>query len=138
MAHYSGQALYVEFAGVDCSADYRALDVSREYKIENTTAGADVDESHILLTRSAEFELTYLDETAAGTAIQRALYEGAQGTLVYGPQGTAAGLPKFSCSATVTSVSPGYNYDKAVERKVKLVKNGVWLDNYDISGDVFP
>lgn len=141
MAHYSGKKLYLEFDGVALSADHRGLDVSRAAKTDDTTAGADEAESHIVLTTSASFDLTLLDDDGSGgDDIRAALIEGAQGLFVFGPQGNEAGKPCYSCQATVTSVSVSYPYDKSVEVKATLTRNGDWVQNYDVDPltGVFP
>lgn len=139
MAHFSGQALYVEFNGVPIHANHRGLSTSGGAKIEDTTAGADTAESHIVLTTNATFDLTLLDDdAAAGDTIRAELLEGAQGVLTYGPRGNAAGKPKYSCNATITAVAPDYPYDGVVELKVTFTRNGDWLANYDADPtDVF-
>lgn len=132
MAHYSGKQLYVSFKGTAISGDHRGMDVASGVKIEDTTAGADVAESHIVLTTNATIDLTILDlDGAPGQAIRTLLVEGATGELLYGPEGNAATKPKFGCQATVTSVNKGYPYDGAVELKVTFTRNGDWTFNHD-------
>lgn len=139
MPHYSGQALFIEFSGVEIHGDHRGLDVSGAMKIEDTTAGADVAESHIGLTSSATIDLTVLDDDgAAGDAVRAVLVEGTEGVLTWGPEGGTVGKPMYSCNATVTSENKSYPYDGAVEVKVTFTRNGDWLANYDADAlDVF-
>lgn len=132
MAHFSGKELYMEFNGVQLSGDHRSLTVSRSASTANTTAGADTAESHIVLTTSATFDITILDDTsAAGDDVRGALFEGAEGTFTFGPQGNVAGKPKYSCGASVTSVQISYPYDNVVEIQATLTRNGDWIANYD-------
>lgn len=138
MAHYTGKDLYIEFGGQAVGdSEYRSLSVDRQIDTVEVSAGADTDKSYLTTLRDASFSLTYVDENASGTLVNQALYEGAYGTLVWGPQGTASGKPKFSCAAWVTSVSAGMEYNAEVTRDVSLQKDGDWIENYDISGDVW-
>ena len=138
MAHYSGKDVYVKFGTTVVGTDQRSLDVKDSIQLIPTTAGADTDESHITGVAKADITLKLLDENTTGTAIKQTLYRGAAGTLEFGPQGTAAGKPKYSCLATVVNVAIAYPYDKAVEYTVSMTKNGAWVANNDISQSVYP
>lgn len=132
MAHYSGQALYIEFGGVPIYANHRGLSTSGGAKIEDTTAGADTAESHIVLTTNETADLTVLDDdAAAGDTIRAVLRPGAQDVLTYGPEGNGAGKPKYSYNATITAASTDFPYDGVVEIKCTFTRNGDWLANYD-------
>ena len=137
MAHYTGKDLYIEFAGVAFNTDYRSLNVDRQIDTVEVSAGADTDKSYLTTLRDATFSVTYVDENGSGTAINGALYEGAYGTLTWGPEGTASGKPKFSCPAWVTSVSAGLEYATEVTRDISLQKDGDWIENFDLSGDTW-
>lgn len=137
MAHYTGKDLYIEFAGESFNTDYRSLSVDRQIDTVEVSAGADTDKSYLTTLRDATFSVTYVDENASGTVVNATLYEGAYGTLTWGPEGTASGKPKFSCAAWVTSVTAGLEYATEVTRDVSLQKDGDWIENYDLSGDTW-
>lgn len=138
MAHFTGSAAYLEFRGIELNTDYRNFDGDRSIDKSETTAGADTDKSYLPTIRDGTMKMTFVqDSAAAGTAVVRNLYEGAEGTLTWGPQGTATGAPKYSCVAFVESLSTPLKYNEATLRDVTWQKNGEWLLNYDISGSVW-
>ncbi len=94
MAHYSGGDLYIIFAGVVVDTDFRSFNWDDSIDLVEFTAGADTDKSYGTTLRDCSGGLSYVVENgAAGTAIDGALYIGAQGTLEWGPEGTASGKP---------------------------------------------
>ena len=135
--HYTGKNLYITFGGTVVSGDQRTLSKNGSVDTVDTTAGADTDKSYALTLRDATFEITILDNAGDGSTIRRALAEGNSGTLVYGPEGTVAGKPKYECYAYVTSFNTEYPYAGEVEFQVSLQKSGAWTYNYEISGSTF-
>ncbi|NLE57783.1 MAG: hypothetical protein GX616_05440 [Planctomycetes bacterium] len=113
------------------------MDVDEQINTIDTTAGADTDESHITGTKSCSISATFLCNGTAGSAIAAALATGSSGTLTWGPLGTAAGMPKYSCIATVASNNDSYPYDGEVEFDVEFTKNGDWISNYKHSGSTY-
>jgi hypothetical protein len=105
----------------------------------DTTAGTARDKSHILTLRGASFSYSGLQKVGSGGSAERtALALGASGTLIYGPEGTAAGKPKYSCVASLTSISATHPYDGVVELSFDLEKNGNWLAHFEHLASVFP
>lgn len=137
MAHYTGKNLYVEYGGVDISGDYRSLNVDRSVSTYDATAGSDEDTSHLIGVRSATATLQVIVENTSGTAIRHVLHEGASGTLIWGPEGTATGKPKYGFLATTTSMADQIPYDDTVSFSATLEKNGAWLFNFDSDADTF-
>lgn len=136
---YVGDEKYISFAGVEVQSDTRNLSESDSYDTADTTAGSERDKSHALTLRAVSFELEFVEKVgSAGSATRAALRNGRQGTLTYGPEGTAAGKPKYSCLASVISVQRDLPYDDTVVRSVTLERNGAWLYHYEDSGSVFP
>lgn len=140
MGAYSGQNLYVEFGGVDISLDFRTFSWDDQYNDADSTAGGDVDEEHILTTRSVEFSFAGVQQTAdgsGGSAVRNAIRNGAQDTIIVGPEGTAAGKPKYSCVASVTGNSISYPYADVVTIDATFKRNGAWIEHYEDSGDTW-
>ena len=138
MAHFAGDAAYIEFAGIELNTDYRNFDGDRSIDKSETTAGADTDKSYLPTIRDGTFKMTFVqDNSASGTAVVGTLYEGSEGTLIWGPEGTATGKPKYSCVAFVESLSTPLKYNEATMRDVTFQKNGSWLLNFEISGSVW-
>lgn len=138
MSHFTGSAAYIEFRGVAMNTDYRNFDPDRKIDKTETTAGADTDKSYLPTIRDGTVKMTFVqDNSAAGTAVVRNLYEGAAGTLRWGTEGTATGMPKYECEAFVESLTAGLKYNEATLRDVTWQKTGAWISNYDISGSVW-
>jgi len=137
MGAYTGKNLYITFGGTVVSGDQRTLSKNGSVDTVDTTAGADTDKSYELTLRDATFDITILDNGGDGSAVRAALYEGNSGTLIYAPEGTAVGKPKYECYAHVTSFNTSYPYDGEVEFQVSLQKSGAWTYNYEISGSTF-
>lgn len=136
---YSGDALYISWRGTAVQADYRSFSPDESMDTADVTAGADVDRSHVPTLRSVSFSLELMQTVgSAGSAIRAQFATGLQGTLIYGPEGTAAGKPKYSCLATVTAYSVDHTYDDAVTMSVTLERNGAWIANFEHLGSVFP
>lgn len=141
MAHYVGNGLYAHFVysggTVVLNTDYRTLDDNRTIENVDTSAGADTWKSHVVTLRDGTIDFTYVDDNSAGTAIKRALVIGTAGTLVYGPQGTAVGMPKYASPVTVMDVQRPYKFNEAVITTVKFQRNGAPTLDYDSNGDVW-
>lgn len=139
MAHASGSALYATFGGTVISGDQRKIDWESSVSLIDTTAGADVAESHVKGTSSATINIEWLEDSlvAAGSATARALAEGNSGTLTWGPRGTATGNPKYTCVATVDTNGQDAPYDDVLMKKASLTRNGDWIANFDTLGSVY-
>jgi hypothetical protein len=141
MAHYTGKNLYIEWRGVDLTtqAQYRSLSVENSVDTVEVSAGNDTDKSFLTTLRDATFTLTIVDDTNAhGGTVRREFAIDQYGTLVYGPEGTETGMPRFECAAWVTSVTAGVEYATEVTREISLQKDGAWIENNDLdAADVF-
>ena len=138
MARYTGKDLYIMFKGILITGDQRTFDVNRNIDMVDMSAGSDTDRSHLTTLADADFALSLLDDRdAAGSATITALALGQAGTLTYGPQGTAVGLPKYECQATVLSQNLSFPFDGEVELNATLQKNGTWALNFEDSGSVW-
>lgn len=138
MAHFTGADLYITFGGIALHADYRTLSVDESTGTADTTAGTDEYQSHVITTKSVEMSLTLLyDNATAGTAAATALANGKQGTLEWGPEGTATGKPKYTIPATVTSFSKSIEYEAEVTYDVTLTGNGAFTNHFELSGSTW-
>ena len=139
MAHYTGKDVYISYKGTAVSGDQRTMSVNESMDTAETSAGADTDRSYLATLKDAKFDITVLDNGTAGSAIRALLAVGtAAGTLLYAPNGTAAGMPRYRCQAFVTSFTVDYPYDGEVEIEVEWQRSGAWTYNYEVSGSVFP
>lgn len=137
MSHYTGKNFYSTFDGGVIGTDYRSVSVDRSVDTAEVTAGADTDKSYIPTLRDATGSITLVDNGVDSAAIYQALYEGAQGTLSWGPEGTATGKPKYTAVVIITSVSTPIEYNAEVIREYSWQKTGAWVDNYDIDASTW-
>lgn len=116
MAAFTGGALYVSFGGTVLNADYRSFEPEGEIGLEDGSAGADVGRTFKKTLKDGNASLTLRSIAGtAGTAKWVSLYEGAEGTLVWGPEGTATGASKGSVYAIIENRSNPQEYDQVAE-----------------------
>jgi hypothetical protein len=113
MAEYVGSSLYMTFAGTVLSGDYRSFNTNETIDQVDATAGSDTSKSFVVTTRDATASASLVDQSA-GTALWNSLVPGASGTLIWAPEGTAAGKPKYTALAHVTSRGRETAYDGLV------------------------
>ena len=135
---YTGEDLYVSFQGVEISTDIRSFSVSQSTDIVEITAGDDASKGYIARLKNVTLSTTILQQgLAGGTAIRAAVQNGASGTLIYGPEGTASGKPKYTVLAIVTGNNPSMPYNDLVAMDISWQMNGAYIENYDTDGDTF-
>jgi len=136
---YTGDGLYISLGGQVISADYKSLGVSESVDTVDVTAGSSRDRAHIPTVRSVEFNFEAFQVIGLnGTALRAKFATGVQGELIYGPEGTAAGKPKYACLVTVTSSEVTYPFDGDISLSATLMRNGAWTANFEHSASVFP
>jgi len=136
---YTGNLLYISFGAVVISTDYKSLGVSESMDTVDVTAGSSIDRTHIPTLRAVEFSLDAFQVIGLnGTALRAKFATGVQGELIYGPEGTAAGKPKYACLVTVISSDVTYPFDGDISLSATLMRNGAWTANFDHSASVFP
>ena len=135
---YTAETLYISYRGVVVDVDFRSMSVTESVDTVDSSAGVSRARTHIQTLNNAEFTIEYLEQlTTAGSAIRAALRLGADGTLIYAPEGTAVGKPRYSCIATVTGVDRSYPYDEIVSVSANLLRNGNWIAHYEQLNSVF-
>lgn len=107
MARYNGNNAFVEWDGVDISP-FWAGEVDMETSVEtvDTTSGAGVTgRQRAAGLQDSSFSITvrYDDEDLSDYVGK--MKPGTTGTLVYGPEGNAAGKPRFACEMILTSIT---------------------------------
>lgn len=136
---YTGEALVITYDAVVISADFLRLVVDDSIATVDITAGNQRDRAHIPTTRHVIFRLDLLQQAKnpTGTAIRQALRVGNQAELVYAPEGTAIGKPKYACVATVTACKITYPFEDVVRMEVELRRDGAFSAHYEDLGSVF-
>ena len=116
MARYTGKAMYIKWTysggDVPLDADFKALDVTGSVKKIDLTAGHDTHATYTPGVLDHVISLSALDvDTSQGTLVEAACKEGTEGTLEWGPLGTATGNPKHTVAAFVTSHKVSWKND---------------------------
>lgn len=129
MTKYSGAALHLEFGGTNISATRRTLDMTHNMETADSTAGADSYRNFVTTVKMIEASAEILSHThsTGGSAQVAALQAGALGTLIWAPEGTATGKPKWGFYAMLSEISPSYPFDDVVVYKAKWVMAGTAL-----------
>lgn len=136
---YTGETLAVTFGGVAIQADFLRFVVDDSIATVDITAGSNKDRAHITSTRQVVFRLDILQQakSTSGTPIRQALRVGNRAELVYAPEGTAAGNPKYACYATVTACKITYPFEDVVRMEVELRRDGAFTAHFEDLGSVY-
>ena len=126
MAKYRGSALIAVWiwpgGTLILQGAYESLETNFEIELLDVSSGSDTDREYIPGLRKGGITYKTFDDTA-GTATVVAFREGTFGTLLWGPQGTVAGLPKYGCAAFVRSAKTPLPFDKPAELEIALEKH---------------
>lgn len=126
MAAFTGRNLYLAFKGVAFQSDYRSFEPGGEIKVESASAGSDVPETYLTTLTDGKASLTM--RSIAGTAGTAkwitTLALGNEGTLEWGPQGTATGSLRNYVNALVLNKSSTEEYAGVTEWKVEWQYSG--------------
>lgn len=122
MARYTGPQLHLAFKGITISAiPWRTFEPGFEEEVADSSGGGDALRVYIKTLDKMEPTFTYVyDDNAAGTAAEAVLKVGNEGTLIWGPYGTATGRPKWGVVARVTQWNQTHQYDDVIETEVKF------------------
>lgn len=130
--------IYISFRGQAMRADYTNFSVSQKIDTVDVSAGVDDDKTYKPALKDVSFSLELYNTGTAGSAIQSALQpDGTEGTLIYGPQGTAAGKPKYECLAYSTGYDDSYPFADGAKISVTLQRSGAWTAHYEQLGSTF-
>jgi hypothetical protein len=129
VAKLSGKNLYVSFAGVALSGEQRSFDVTLSQETADSTAGADNYRNFVNTVKSIEasLEIVMKEHSTGGSAIKAALAAGAEGTLLWGPEGTATGKPKYGFYALISEASETIPFDDVWTKSVTFQNAGTAL-----------
>lgn len=137
--------LVIQWNGVNITDDMMNLEWSSKVDLVEKSAGQEGNKTYIAGRSDEDITLDFADSGtvpvaagAAGGTVARLMYRGNTGTLTWAPFGTVANQPKYSIVVLVESVTRPFKHYNLGELKTKLKANGTWIDNFDISGDVWP
>ena len=111
MAEYTGSTLYLLWNGTQIDAHYRNFAPTEAAAVVDGSAGSDTHNTYYntLIDGNASLEMVAQDGTD-GTALWAALAPSTEGTLEWGPEGTAVGDPRHHVNAVLTTRNPSYGY----------------------------
>lgn len=134
MPKLTGKDLFVSYAGTSLASEQRSFDVTEMQETADATAGADSYRNFIntVKTVEASMELIAKSHGDGGSAIFAALSLGSTGTVIYGPEGTATGSPRFGFLGRLVEFSKQLKFDDVYLVKLKwqnagtaMIYNGV-------------
>jgi len=126
MAAYTGRNLYLLWKGNSIASNYRSFEPAEEIKVESASAGADIPETYLTTLTDGKASLTMRSIAGtAGTALWITHFAlGNEGTLEWGPEGTATGAKRSYVNAIVLNKVPTEEYAGVTEWKVEWQYSG--------------
>lgn len=131
---FTGKNLYATLGTTVLTADFQTLTVKREVGKAEKTAGADTHASYIPTYADTSIELEVLKKSGtAGTSewssLVNALGASTDGTLTWGPEGTASGKPKHTVTGFIEEIETEVPFDDMVTMKMKFQCNVAITDS---------
>jgi len=115
------------------SGNQTKFGMERTVDTVEVTAGSDTQKAYLPTVTDNKFSYAVYDAGTAGSALAKSLTPNTNGTLTWGPQGTATGKPKFSIAAVVTSQKIEYAFDAAVLLEVEFLGSGSYISDWGAS-----
>jgi hypothetical protein len=130
MSEFTGANLYVEFKGTAISSDFREWKDSGEMGLVDASSGADAAKTFLktLLDGSATLHALYQTDGTAATYVYNLCAEGAEGSLIIGPEGNTAGKPRKTVNAIVKKRDRSIPYKDVVELTIDFQFSGAATD----------
>jgi hypothetical protein len=123
-----GKNLYVGLIDgsgtVNLSGDFTSFSHEWEQETADMTASADGTRYFAATVKNSTASLETMYLGSAGTANYGRVEPGDSGTLVWGPEGSAAGKPKWTMPVLVTKVSLEQPFDEAVKYTIEFQSQG--------------
>lgn len=112
------------------SGDYTNFTVTRDSQMADLTAGDDGGQfnKYLYEINSATLE-SYYDGTVSSASLGTALVRGTEGTVLYGPSGTASGSPKGGFPAVIKKADVTIPYDNGITLSIEFSGQGTELFN---------
>ena len=114
MARYTGNKLYIEWNNgtvVPMDANYRSVATNETADKVDLSAGHDNHKTFTYGQRDSTIDVELLDiDDAEGETLWEAVAPQTEGTLTWGPQGTASGKPKRSVACFVVKRGGDWKY----------------------------
>lgn len=127
MAEYTGSGMWLQWvtAGgtVNLESDERTVNLNPSVDFADSTAGADARKTRIPTLKDTMLSYAGLAQKG-GTAKEDLLTEGQEGTIFFGPEGTATGKRKFIIGAFSGGYKMNFKYADVTEETVEFTGNG--------------
>jgi hypothetical protein len=127
MTKYSGKDCYIAWIHAGGTAvlsdDFRDISEKPSVKLSDASAGDDEDETFVATIKGGLISYSGL-LSAGGTVVINSLVEGAVGTIIIGPEGTATGKPKRTYPAISMGPVQRHPYSDIAEVTCDFTKNG--------------
>lgn len=117
---YTGKDMVITINAIELTAEYKSLTVKESMNSAEATGGADGHEFSLTTYGAGSVDVEVLGVREADTNyadIQTETAKGSVGPLVWGPEGDATGLPRFTAAGYVESRDGEYKFDDAVGLK---------------------
>jgi len=128
MAGITGTAFYATFNSQVLDTDYRSFSNSEEIGTVDQSAGSDANRTYLTALKDGTASITFVMQSE-DTTTWGAVAVGTDDTLEWGEEGTAAGKPKHSVPAIVTSREKSMEYADLVVCDVSFQFNGAVTDD---------
>lgn len=125
MPHYTAKGMHITFDGNTISGDWMMFEFERTVDVINVTPAGASDFEGIPGIQHGRWSLIVYDDDAATVAA--ILEPGASGDLIFGPQGSSPGSPKFGFPAIVTDIKQSFTYEDTVVIEFSGIKSGAML-----------
>ena len=103
--------------------NFRTFSTSPSVDLYEATAGADTHKSYLPGVKDQTIQVSLVQQVG-GTALMLALREGTQGTLIVGPEGTAATKLKETYPAISMGPNLSQPYNNVPELSISFQQNG--------------
>jgi hypothetical protein len=127
MAEYTGANMYLAwvYSGgtVTLQADERTVNFNATMDFAETTAGSDPRKTRLATIGDVQLSFAGVAQTG-GTALEDALAPGTQGTVYFGPEGTAAGKRKHIIGAFSNGAKYAMKYADVTEITCDFMGDG--------------
>ena len=129
-----GTNLLVQFihsgGTAEISGDFTNFTITRDSQMADLTAADDGGQynKYLYQINSATLE-AYHDGTVSKATVGSATVRGSEGTILYGPEGTATGSPKGGFPCVVKKSDVTVPYDNGVTHSIEFVGQGTELFN---------
>lgn len=124
MARQTGKTMWAQWInGSTAVITGDQTDFSVDMTLDKIDASAGADVFHNYLAGLKDFTATMekISLGSGGTATDVLLKEGSSGTLLWAPEGTATGKPKWGMACTITKYSTSYPFNDVAKTSVEWV-----------------